>query len=284
MPNPPGEVHRIADAILSRIIAGTYPSGLRLPSEVALATEFSCGRSTVREALRHLAGLGVVRSRRGSGAMVLDFRREGTPALLTPYVRAGRFDGSPLTLARELLRIRSLLAVEAVRLAALYAPAGALAAPRAILASAREVEGDPAAHSHRELELFRALVIASAIWPAVWFVNAFWTPMRELQSTLAPAVGRPPPDFQAAMGRLLNLIEARDADAAERHLSGWLARVDAVILASMASALGGGAEPVKLGAGEVDGGTTPAAERAAPVDRRARAPARTTKKKKGVES
>jgi DNA-binding FadR family transcriptional regulator len=235
-----GEMQRVADEILARIIGGTYPSGLRLPSEVDLAVEFDCGRSTIREALRHLAGLGVVRSRRGSGAMVLDFRREGTPPLLPPYVLAGRFDRPPLTLARELLRLRALLAGEAVRLAALYAEPGALAEARRILAGAAAVERDPAAHAVRELELFRALVCASGIWPAVWLSNAFWAPMRELQATLAPAVGPPPADFQPAMARLLDLIEARDADGAERHISAWLARVDAGLLDAMGVALGAG--------------------------------------------
>src|SRR5687768_82169 len=114
-----GEARRVADELLARIVAGAYPPGLRLPSEVDLAAELSCGRSTVREALAQLAGLGVVRSRRGSGAMVLDFRREGTPALLAPYLRAGRFERGTRPLAVELLRLRALFAAEAVRLAAL---------------------------------------------------------------------------------------------------------------------------------------------------------------------
>jgi DNA-binding FadR family transcriptional regulator len=243
-----GEMHRVAGAILARIVAGAYPSGLRLPSEVDLATEFACGRSTVREALRHLAGLGVVRSRRGSGAMVLDFRREGTPALLPPYVMAGRFDRPAEVLAQELLRLRGLLAKEAVRLAASYAPPGALAEARGILAAA-SAERDPAAHALLELDLFRALVCAGGIWPAVWLANSFWAPMRELQAMLAPAVGAPPADFEPAMGHLLDLIEARDVAGAERHLAAWIDRVDAAILAAMAAALrGGGAAPNRGGA------------------------------------
>lgn len=244
-------MQRVADEILTRIIAGTYPSGLRLPSEVDLAVELDCGRSTVREALRHLAGLGVVRSRRGSGAMVLDFRREGTPPLLPSYVLAGRFDRPPVTLARELLRLRALLAREAVRLAALYAQPGVLGEARGILAGAAALEGDPAAHALRELELFRALVCASGIWPAVWLSNAFWAPMRELQAMLAPAIGPPPADFQPAMARLLDLIEARDAEGADRHVTAWLARVDAGLLDAMAAALGLGGVAAEGEAGRI---------------------------------
>src|SRR4051812_10359361 len=103
---PSGEVKRVADAVLAGILGGAYPSGLRLPAETELAASFRCGRSTVREALRHLSGLGVVKSRRGSGALVLDFRREGTPSLLPLYVLTGRFDRPVPALARELLGIR----------------------------------------------------------------------------------------------------------------------------------------------------------------------------------
>src|SRR5580700_6496679 len=146
--DPESEVRRVAHEVLGRIVSGAYPAGLRLPAENDLAGELACGRSTVREALRHLAGLGVVKSRRGSGALVLDFRREGTPALLPWYVLAGRFD-RPV----ELLELRTLLAAQAVRLAARYAEPPAIAEARAILARAPELAGDPVAHGRNELDL-----------------------------------------------------------------------------------------------------------------------------------
>src|ERR1700761_6330916 len=120
-----GEVKRVVEALVARIVSGAYPAGLRLPAEADLASDFACGRSTIREALQHLGALGVVISRRGSGAMVKDFRREGTPALLPAYLASGQIDKPPLTVARELLHLRSLLAVEAVRLAAAHAGPGA---------------------------------------------------------------------------------------------------------------------------------------------------------------
>jgi GntR family transcriptional regulator, transcriptional repressor for pyruvate dehydrogenase complex len=232
-----GEVRRVSDEILGRIVAGAYPAGLRLPSESDLATELSCGRSTVREALGYLSGLGVVRSRRGSGAMVLDFRREGTPALLPWYLFAGRFDRPVPALARELLGLRSLLAYEAVRLAARYAEPAGLAEARAILQRSPALEADPEAHAANELELFRALVCASAIWPAVWMANAFWAPMRELYARLSGAVGMPD-DYQPQMERLLDLIEARDEAAAEAHFRAFLDRVDEALLGRIEGALG----------------------------------------------
>jgi DNA-binding FadR family transcriptional regulator len=238
MSSPVGEVRRVAESVLGRIVSGSYPSGLRLPAEVEIAREQSCGRSTVREALRYLTDLGVIRSRRGSGAQVLDFRREGTPALIPSYLLAGRFDQPIPILAKELLRTRALLAGEAARLAALYAPAGSLAEARRILARAPELERDPVAHQWNELELFRAIVCSSGIWPAVWLANVFWAPMRDIQAGLAPAVGRVPPGYQAAMERLLELIEARDAEAATQHVRAWFDRIDAELLGELGRVFG----------------------------------------------
>lgn len=235
---PTGEIQRVADRILERIVAGIYPSGVRLPAELDLAREFACGRSTVREALRHLAGLGVVKSRRGSGAMVLDFRREGTPALLPFYVLAGRFDRPLPILARELLRLRGILAGEAVRLAARYGDPADIAESRRLLALAPALEHDRTAHAWNELEIFRALVFSSGIWPAVWLANVFWAPMRELDAQLAPSIGVVPADYQAHMSRLLDMIEARDEVGATRHLNDWLERVDGGLLAGFERVLG----------------------------------------------
>lgn len=237
-----GELQRVADGILGRIVSGTYPSGLRLPSEIELGREFSCGRSTVREALRYLADLGVVKSRRGSGAMVLDFRREGTPALLPFYVLAGRFDKPLHVLARELFRLRAILASEAVRLAACYGDPAQIAESRRLLALAPSLEGDRAAHAWNDLEIFRTLVFSSGIWPAVWLANTFWAPMRELHAQLAPAIGVVPADYQVEMGKLLDRIEARDEAGAVRHLDAWIERVDRGMLAGFERVLGQGGD------------------------------------------
>lgn len=240
---PTGEVQRVASEILGRIISGVYPAGLRLPSEAEIASALSCGRSTVREALGQLAGMGVVKSRRGSGAMVLDFRRQGTPALLPAYVMTGRFERPVGVLARELLGVRTLLAAEAVRLAARYAERPALAEARAVLARAPSLARDPVAHGINDLELFRALVASSGIWPAAWLANVFWAPMRELHERFAGLVAPPPADYQAQMERLLALVEAGDEAAAIAHVTGWFARVDTRLAGELEKLLSLGATP-----------------------------------------
>lgn len=237
MVSPTGEVQRVADTLVSRILAGTYPSGLRLPSEAAMAEELDCGRSTIREALRHLADLGLVRSRRGSGAMVLDFRREGTPALLPAYVRAGALGSSAAAMAREMLRLRTLMASEAARLAARYATPDKLGRARDRLAAGPALESDPAAHALNELELYRELVVASGMWPAAWMVNAFWGPLRELNTLFAPAMGPVKPAFQATMIELFALIEAHDEAGSVALIDRWFEGVDAELVRIIERAL-----------------------------------------------
>lgn len=235
MIKPTSEVQRVAGVVLGRIIDGTYPKGLRLPSETALAEELSCGRSTIREALRHVADLGLIRSRRGSGAMVQDFRREGTPALLPAYLRAGRFDTNPLVLAREMLRLRTMMATEAVRLAATYAED--IAEARACLERAPSLQGDPAAHALNELDLYRALVLASGIYPAAWLVNALWTPLRELNAVFAPALGPVQPNFQETMTMLLDRVAQHDERGALEMVTSWFERVDEAIVARLGTVI-----------------------------------------------
>ncbi|MFB4317784.1 GntR family transcriptional regulator [Actinomadura sp. 21ATH] len=63
---------RIAMSLKSRILAGHYTPGQRLPSEDDLAAAMAASRSTIRQALGELREAGYVTSRRGSGSYVAD--------------------------------------------------------------------------------------------------------------------------------------------------------------------------------------------------------------------
>ncbi len=60
-----------ADVLLERIRSGEWRLGEKLPGETTLAPQLGVGRSTVREAIRQLAGRGVVDSRQGAGVFVM---------------------------------------------------------------------------------------------------------------------------------------------------------------------------------------------------------------------
>ena len=59
-----------ADVLLDRVRTGEWALGAKLPGETTLAAQLGVGRSTAREAIRQLAGLGVLSSRQGSGVFV----------------------------------------------------------------------------------------------------------------------------------------------------------------------------------------------------------------------
>lgn len=59
-----------AELLLDRIRAGEWRLGHKLPGETTLAAQLGVGRSTLREAIRELAGKGVLESRQGAGVFV----------------------------------------------------------------------------------------------------------------------------------------------------------------------------------------------------------------------
>jgi DNA-binding FadR family transcriptional regulator len=59
-----------AEALLERIRGGEWPLGHKLPGETTLAPQLGVGRSTIREAIRQLAGRGVLSTRQGAGVFV----------------------------------------------------------------------------------------------------------------------------------------------------------------------------------------------------------------------
>jgi DNA-binding FadR family transcriptional regulator len=59
-----------AEVLLGRIRGGEWPLGHKLPGETTLAAQLGVGRSTVREAIRELAGKGVLDPRQGAGVFV----------------------------------------------------------------------------------------------------------------------------------------------------------------------------------------------------------------------
>ncbi|MGI5141818.1 MULTISPECIES: GntR family transcriptional regulator [unclassified Streptomyces] len=62
---------QIRDVILQRIKDGTYPPGSKVPSIVAIATEFDVVNSTAQRAMEAVRAEGLTRSEKGMGTYVL---------------------------------------------------------------------------------------------------------------------------------------------------------------------------------------------------------------------
>lgn len=61
----------VARALLDRIVAGRYPVGSLLPTEIELCKQFGVSRTTLREATRWLRDRGMVSGKAGVGTIVL---------------------------------------------------------------------------------------------------------------------------------------------------------------------------------------------------------------------
>lgn len=211
-----------AEALLARIGSGEWALGQKLPGETTIATQLGVGRSTVREAVRELAGRGILESRQGSGVFVMSLadvedwdavlRRAGILAIIETRV-AIEAEAAGLAAERrtpaDLRTMRQALA----RRAAL--PAAALeehvdadtAFHRAVVASA---------HNEVLIELFDNLI--PRVRPAMIDMLRF-----------APAVSEE--GDQASHDDLIEAIRASKSDraraASRAHLAQVAARVSA---------------------------------------------------------
>lgn len=119
MPFHPLKSDSLADQIFtqiaSEILGGHSTAGTRLPAERKLSELFDVNRHVVREALKRLEQIGLIRISQGGHTEVLDFRLTAGLDLLS--LLAQQSQGSHLLLFwRSVLEMRAALAADIVRL------------------------------------------------------------------------------------------------------------------------------------------------------------------------
>jgi DNA-binding FadR family transcriptional regulator len=117
---------RIVRGVGGRILRGTLKPGDRLPSEHELGDAFGVSRAVVREAITSLKAEGLVATRQGAGAFVLQPRRAGT-------FHVAHADLSTLEELIHMMELRATVEAEAAGLAALRRTAAQLAGLREAL-------------------------------------------------------------------------------------------------------------------------------------------------------
>ncbi|MFD6224466.1 FadR/GntR family transcriptional regulator [Nocardia asteroides] len=139
-----------AELLLSRIRAGEWPLGHRLPGETLLAAQLGVGRSTVREAIRELAGKGVLDSRQGAGVFVtaLDITEDWDVVLRGATIAA-------------VIEARIAIEAEAAALAARRRTPADLRAIRRALAGRRADGQSIAEHVDADMAFHRAVIVAA---------------------------------------------------------------------------------------------------------------------------
>jgi DNA-binding FadR family transcriptional regulator len=194
-----------------QITGGRWPVGTKLPGETTLAATLGVGRSTVREALRALAGAGLVRSRQGAGVYVIATEvAEDWPTRLRRAAVA------------DVYEVRVLLEVQAARLAAERRTTEDVDALHAALRARREAaSADDATFVEADVELHRAIVAAAHNPVLTGLFGEFAPALRDgLIDLMALLRLREddPNTGDAQHVAMVAAVEAGDADAAARSV------------------------------------------------------------------
>ncbi|MGW0961934.1 FadR/GntR family transcriptional regulator [Streptomyces gelaticus] len=217
-------VEQAADHLREQITEGHWPVGTRIPGETTLARTLGVGRSTVREAVRTLATLGLLQPRQGAGVFVIADRvTEDWPARLS---RAA---------VTDVYEVRMLIEVQAARLAARRRTDEDLAALDAALSARRAAgAGGDAEFVDADIALHRT-VVAAAHNPVLTDLFGEFAPvLRQGLVDLVELLGlrrEDPGHGDAAHDTLVRAVVAGDAEsagrAAQAELEATLARLRA---------------------------------------------------------
>ncbi|MEU1664132.1 FCD domain-containing protein [Streptomyces sparsogenes] len=226
-------IEQAAARLREEITGGHWPVGTRLPGETTLAKTLGVGRSTVREAVRVLAGAGLVQARQGSGVFVIATEpAEDWPARLR---RAA---------VTDVFEVRMLIEVQAAQLAARRRTDADLTALSAALdARKAAAAGDDASFVDADIAL-HAAVVGAAHNPVLTDLFAEFTPrlrqgLIDLVDLLALRADAPNHGDEAHTA-LVRAVERGDAEAAGEVLRAELEQTLALLLGPGAEERGGG--------------------------------------------
>jgi len=207
---------QVAEQLAEQISHGRWQPGERLPSEAELCAAMHIGRSTLREALKSLAFVGLVQMRPGEGTYVTD----GTQILVERLRARGL-----LRTEKELEDVgeaRLILETELAALAAERADASDFENLESILAEMkRSLEGG--GREYAELDVDFHLAIAKSSKNRL--LHELLAPIREvLQEFIAksqelPGIKESAHDHH---GRILAALKKRDPDKARRAMRAHL--------------------------------------------------------------
>lgn len=214
-----GLLGRIVQDLGLRILDGTYAPGAILPTEPELMTELDVSRTVVREAIKILAGKGLVESRTRAGTQVLP-REEWNlldPTILRLYCQVAEYG----TFAHCFQQIRVIIEPEAAALAAKHRSRAGLAAIDAAYGS-MEAANDAKSWTTADLRFHESILDAGG--------NPF---MRPLGALISAALGTlishsfeiSPDPFKSlpAHRKVLDAIRARDERQARESMKALLA-------------------------------------------------------------
>ena len=218
----PKTAELVAGELRRRIVRGDLTEGDNLPPEAALIEEFGISRPTMREAFRILETESLISVSRGSrgGARV----RLPEVELVARY--AGLYLQTRKTTVRDVRDARLLVEPPAARLLASRRPKRIIAELRGHISDIESQIEDAEAYSHHTAAFHLKVIEGSGNETLTLLGHV----MHEVwEAHLLNVVGTAYDMDKAKLGvrsekKLVDLVEAGDADGAERHLTSHLKR------------------------------------------------------------
>jgi len=223
---------QIFEDLQRQILGGKLGAGERLLGERELAAKYGTNRNTLREAVRKLEQARLVSVRHGRGVTVTDFRRTGTPELLSPYLQAGPDMSEVAEIIGDVLEPRILLLEYAARLAVRRAePADVdrLSDIGDLLIAAFEA-GDAAVVARGFQRWLDVLVEAGHSVSVRWIANSLFDALRDTLERF-PNLWVLEPSFPDYLTGLVKALRTQDEQAAVSITRSYYERVDSQLMA-----------------------------------------------------
>lgn len=218
----PVEKQRVAEEIVeqlrSLILTGQYPPGAKLPPERELSKRLGVNRASLREALKKLEHLGLVRIRQGDGTRVQDFMQTGGIELVQHLLPLA--SGSHPQLIRDMLEFRRLFGREVARLAAYRGGKEAAAKLRAITEKA-ERAASAMDLFEADFDFYVALTHVSGNQVMVLLINTVRDGVRTFMPLLSNLASSPDA-VRKHERELIAAIEAKNPDLAAKIADDYL--------------------------------------------------------------
>jgi GntR family transcriptional repressor for pyruvate dehydrogenase complex len=225
------EKTRVAEEVVRHLLRSifdrTLRPGDRLPSERSLASRLGVNRASLREALKRLELMGLVKTRQGDGTRVLDFMSSAGLELLQLLIPHAAQDSPGLV--RDLFEVRMVLGREMARLAAGRCTPEDLTALRRVQAEAVAQARHPAELLVLDTELFATLGRATHNRVVQLLANSIHVSVRHHPEVFE----RPMPEAAVTLDYhrdLIDALAAGDATTAaaltERYLEAMMDRLE----------------------------------------------------------
>ncbi len=210
---------QIAEQIKQRILSGELRTGDRLPTENESAEQFGASRTAVREAMKTLTQQGLIETRPGRGAMVINATSQAMSHSLELLMRVEHAGG-----LADLMEVREMLEPEIAALAARRATQDHVTAMQEAVQAMDASLQDADAYIAADNQFHRALAQGTENVLVLALVDSIVDLLTEQRKGIFKVEGGPERG-QLFHKRLLDAIRHRDPEAARQAMYAHLRQV-----------------------------------------------------------